>query len=69
MSPEKIQRINQLAAKSRTAEGLTDCEKQEQRLLREEYISEWRRAVQDTLDNTYVADEHGEHKLKRKDGK
>lgn len=37
MSPEKIARINELAKKSRTAEGLNDAEKSEQTELRNEY--------------------------------
>ena len=38
MDEKKIARINQLAAKSKTAEGLTPEEKQEQLALRREYI-------------------------------
>ncbi|MCM1289764.1 MAG: DUF896 domain-containing protein [Corallococcus sp.] len=67
MLNEKIDRINQLARKSKTAEGLTDAEKAEQQQLRAEYIAEWRKGVIQTLDNTYVVDENGnERKLKKK---
>lgn len=41
MDEKKIARINQLAAKSKTAEGLTPEEKQEQLALRREYIDSW----------------------------
>lgn len=37
MTKEKIDRINELARKSRTAEGLTEAEKAEQAALRQEY--------------------------------
>lgn len=67
MIKEKIDRINFLARKSKS-EGLTDEEKQEQLRLRSEYIREWRLGVIQTLDNTYIVDEHGNQtKLKRKD--
>ncbi len=67
MIKEKIDRINFLARKSKS-EGLTDEEEQEQLRLRSEYIREWRLGVIQTLDNTYIVDEHGNQtKLKRKD--
>ncbi|MCH5193755.1 MAG: DUF896 domain-containing protein [Oscillospiraceae bacterium] len=37
MTKEKIDRINELAKKSRTPEGLTEEEKAEQAALRQEY--------------------------------
>ena len=37
MTKEKIDRINELARKSRTQEGLTEEEKSEQAALRQEY--------------------------------
>ena len=68
MLDEKIQRINFLAKKAKTPEGLTEEEKAEQKILRAEYIAEWRLGVMQTLDNTYVVDEQGnERKLKKKD--
>lgn len=47
---EKIARINALAKKSRE-EGLTDDEKQEQQLLRNEYRAAIRASLTATLDN------------------
>lgn len=67
MEQKKIDRINELARKAKTAEGLTEAEKTEQQQLRKEYIADWRLGVQQTLDNTYIVDEHGnERKLKKK---
>ncbi|MCD7784065.1 MAG: DUF896 domain-containing protein [Oscillospiraceae bacterium] len=47
---EKIARINSLAKKSREG-GLTDDEKQEQQLLRNEYRAAIRASLTATLDN------------------
>ncbi|HIU90473.1 MAG TPA: DUF896 domain-containing protein [Candidatus Fimimonas merdipullorum] len=65
MIKEKIDRINFLAKKSKT-EGLTEEEKAEQATLRGEYIAEWREGVIQTLENTYVVDENGKRKLRKK---
>lgn len=65
MLSEKIERINELAKKSKTV-GLTPEEKDEQAKLRAEYIAEWREGVVQVLENTYVVDENGKHKLPRK---
>ena len=67
MLEEKIKRINELARKSKTPEGLTEEEKVEQQRLRKEYIAEWRLGVTQVLDNTYVVDEQGnKRKLEEK---
>ena len=68
MLQEKLLRINELAKKAKSPEGLTDEEKVEQQQLRAEYIAEWRQGVTQVLDNTYVMDEHGnKRKLEKKD--
>ena len=68
MLEEKLLRINELAKKAKTPEGLTDEEKVEQQQLRQEYIAEWRQGVTQVLDNTYVMDEKGnKRKLEKKD--
>ena len=68
MLQEKLDRINELAKKAKTSEGLTDEEKAEQQQLRAEYIAEWRLGVTQVLDNTYVMDEQGnKRKLEKKD--
>jgi len=54
MTKEKINRINELARKQKTMEGLTPEEKAEQATLREEYIQEFRNSMRGILDNTYI---------------
>ena len=67
MLQEKLDRINELAKKAKSPEGLTDEEKAEQQQLRAEYIAEWRLGVTQVLDNTYVMDEKGnKRKLEKK---
>ena len=67
MDEKKIARINQLAAKSKTAEGLTPEEKQEQLALRREVIVSVGGTLARDRDNTYVVHEHGnKRKLRRK---
>jgi len=55
---EKIARINELYRKSK-AEGLTEEEKKEQALLRQEYIANVRRNLKAQLDTIDVIDEDG----------
>lgn len=69
MEKQKLERINELARKSR-AEGLSDEEKAEQAALRQEYILEFRASMTGILDNTYIQRENGEReKLKRSEKK
>lgn len=58
MEQSKIDRINELARKSK-AEGLTEEEKAEQAILRREYIDSFKASLISHLDNTYVVDEKG----------
>ncbi len=61
------ERLNFLARKSRTPEGLTEAEKAEQQQLREEFLAGFRRNLYQTLDNTYVQRPDGtKEKLKKK---
>ncbi len=55
----QIDRINALARKSKTPEGLTDEERDEQKMLRELYIASFRESLVANLENTYIIDEHG----------
>jgi uncharacterized protein YnzC (UPF0291/DUF896 family) len=67
MEKEKIDRINELARKSRTPEGLTKEEKDEQAILRLEYINSYKASLIGQLENTYIVDEKGnKRKLERK---
>lgn len=61
MEQSKIDRINFLARKSRT-EGLSHEEKEEQALLRREYIDSFKRSLVGQLENTYIVDEKGNKK-------
>ncbi len=68
MEKKKIERINFLAKKAKSDEGLTHEEAQEQHALRQEYLDEIRMDVIGTLENTYVQDEQGnKHKLRKKE--
>ena len=58
MTEERIARLNELARKSKTI-GLTEEEKQEQALLRQEYLDAIMGNLRRELDNTYIVDEHG----------
>lgn len=67
MEKAKIDRINALAKKSKTSEGLTPEERAEQAALRQEYLAQWRSAVIASLDNTYIQYSDGSRKkLRRK---
>lgn len=64
MTNEKIARINELARKSKTAEGLTAAEKAEQQALRAEYLADVRASLRAQLDSTSIQEPDGTvHKL------
>ena len=58
MNEEKIARINELSRKSK-AEGLTEEEKKEQALLRQEFIASFRNNLKAQLDNIDVVNPDG----------
>lgn len=58
MTEERIQRINELYHKAK-AEGLTDAEKQEQQILRKEFIDSFRRNLRGQLDNISIQEADG----------
>lgn len=58
MNEQKIARINELYKKSK-AEGLTEAEKQEQQLLRQEYIANVRANLVNQLNSIDVQEEDG----------
>ena len=67
MDQTKVDRINYLARKSKT-EGLTEEEKAEQKVLREEYIEAYRRSLRGLLDNTVIQRPDGtKEKIKPKE--
>lgn len=66
MEQKKLDRINELARKKK-AHGLTQTEKEEQDVLRQEYIGLIRKNMRGTLDNTSVKYPDGTiKKVKRK---
>ena len=58
MTQEKINRINELYHKSK-ATGLTDAEKEEQAMLRREYIAAIKGAISSQMENVDVVNEDG----------
>ncbi|MCI8740803.1 MAG: DUF896 domain-containing protein [Oscillibacter sp.] len=67
MNQRQIERINELARKAKTAEGLTEEEKAEQAVLRRAYIDSVVGNLKDQLNNTVIVDEKGQRrKLKEK---
>ncbi|MFR1255274.1 MAG: DUF896 domain-containing protein, partial [Eubacterium sp.] len=67
MDSKKIARINELYKKQK--EGiLTESEREEQAVLRLEYIEAIRANIRNTLDHTSIQEPDGSiHKLRRKD--
>lgn len=66
MEKEKIDRINELARKSKQGE-LTAAEARERQALRDEYRAYIRGNLKTTLDNTYIVDDNGyKTKLRRR---
>ena len=59
MTKDKIDRINALAHKSKTPEGLTPEEKAEQKALREECIADFRRSTLAALGRIDIQNEDG----------
>lgn len=58
MDALKIQRINELYRKSK-AEGLTEAERQEQKLLRAEYLESVKRNLRGQLNNIDIEEKDG----------
>lgn len=66
MDQKQIDRINELARKAKTPEGLTEWEEAERAALRREYIDSVLGNLRSQLDHTYIMDEKG-HKRKLKE--
>ena len=58
---ERTDRINELYHKSKTV-GLTEEEKQEQYVLRREYIDSFKMSLVSQLENTYIVNPDGTKK-------
>ncbi|MBE7030991.1 MAG: DUF896 domain-containing protein [Ruminococcaceae bacterium] len=61
MTEQLIQRINELAKKSREM-GLSEEEKQEQATLRAKYIQMFRQGMENTMSSVYIMDKDGNKK-------
>ena len=59
VTDEMIQRINELARKAKSPEGLTEEETRERAELRQAYVASVRENLRSQLDNTYLMDEKG----------
>lgn len=58
MDNEKLERINELAKKSRETQ-LSDAELTEQKQLRDEYIASYRQSLRSQLDNITIVEPNG----------
>lgn len=59
ITPQDIERINALARKSRTPEGLTTAERAEQMELRRRYVAAVRENLTAQLDHTVIQEPDG----------
>ena len=57
---DKLDRINELARKERTDEGLTSEEKNEQELLRKQYLKSFREGLKSQLEGIQFVNNDGE---------
>lgn len=60
MNEETIKRINELYRKSK-AEGLTRAEREEQAILRRQYIDAMKQNMKSQLDNISIQEEDGSY--------
>ena len=68
MEQEKIKRINELAKKAKSPEGLTPAEMVERDLLRQEYIAAYRDNLIAQLEHTIIVEPDGtRHRLPKKE--
>lgn len=69
MQQEKIDRINALARKAKSPEGLTQEEKAEQAALRREYIDAYKRNLTAQLEHMVIVRPDGtRHRVTKKQG-
>lgn len=68
MDQKQIDRINELACKAKSPEGLTEWEAAERAALRREYVDAVLGNLQGQLDNTYLQRPDGsKEKLRKKE--
>ena len=67
ITQEQVNRINELARKAKTPEGLTPEEVEERDILRRAYVAAVRANLVGQLENTYIVEPDGtKHKLGKK---
>lgn len=59
-------RINELAAKQRTAQGLTESEKEEQKTLRAAFLANFRKAFRSQVEMMQIFDKNGKEVTPKK---
>ncbi len=59
MTEELIGRINELYKKSKSPQGLTEEEKEEQARLRRQYVDDFKRNLRGVLDNIDIKEADG----------
>lgn len=59
MTEEGIQRINELYHKSKSSEGLTQEEKDEQAALRKQFVEDFKKNLRGTLDSIDIKEKDG----------
>ena len=69
VTQEQIDRINELARKAKTPEGLTEEELKERDILRRAYIDSFKESLVGQLECTYIVDEKGNKKKVQRKGK
>jgi uncharacterized protein YnzC (UPF0291/DUF896 family) len=68
MDQAKIDRINELAKKAKSPEGLTPQEEAERAELRREYVAAYRESLVAQLENIRIVEPDGtKHRLPKKD--
>ena len=68
MDQKQIDRINELARKAKTPEGLTEWEEAERAALRREYVDSVLGSLKGQLDNTYLVDAKGQKRMLKTKG-
>ena len=58
MNQKRLDRINELACKSKSV-GLTEEEKEEQKVLRQEYLRDFREALRGQIENITIVEPDG----------
>jgi len=66
VTQQQIDRIYELARKSKTAAGLTEEEKAEQAMLRKAYIEAFRESTRTAVESLYIQQEDGSYKQVQK---